>query len=69
MRGGRSAPAPRAKPSQFAIRPTLRNHSILSRDAVIQRVAAAVGPGHSVDLQDYDALILVDLYKVRCRSF
>ncbi|KAK8222011.1 hypothetical protein M8818_000179 [Zalaria obscura] len=31
---------------KFAIRPTLRNHNVLSRDAVIKQVAAAVGQGH-----------------------
>lgn len=36
----------------------------MTRDQVIRTVAAAVGPGHSVDLRDYDYLILVDMYKV-----
>jgi hypothetical protein len=49
---------------QFAIRPNLRNHSILSRDAVIKQVAAAVGPNHQVDLKSYDLLILVEIYQV-----
>lgn len=31
---------------------------------MINRVAAIVGPGHRVDLKDYDLLILVDIYKV-----
>ena len=33
------------------------------RDEVIKTVAAAVGPGHKVDLQGYDLLILVEIYK------
>lgn len=51
---------------QFAIRVNLRN-STLRRDDVIRQVAAAVGPGrgHSVDLKNYDVLILVEIYKVR----
>jgi len=50
---------------QFAIRPNIRNHNILTRDFVIQNVASAVGPGHKVDLKNYDVLILVEIYKVR----
>lgn len=50
---------------QFAIRPTLRNHNVLKRDALIQQVAAAVGHGHKVDLKNYDLLILVEVYTVR----
>lgn len=50
---------------QFAIRPTLRNHNILSRDAVIKQVASIVGPGHVVDLQHYELLIVVEVYQVR----
>ncbi len=49
---------------QFAIRPSLRNHSVLTREVIIRRVAAAVGPGHTVDLKHYDLLILVEVYKV-----
>lgn len=48
---------------KFAIRPNIRNNKDLTRDQVIKTVAAAVGPGHSVDLKDYDLLILVDVYK------
>ncbi|KAF2400076.1 hypothetical protein EJ06DRAFT_45884 [Trichodelitschia bisporula] len=51
---------------KFAIRPNLRNHSLLTRDGVIKQVATAVGPGHQVDLKNYDVLILVELYKNVC---
>ncbi|OCK99545.1 uncharacterized protein K441DRAFT_653121 [Cenococcum geophilum 1.58] len=51
---------------KFAIRPTFRNHKALTREGVIRKVAAAVGPGHKVDLKDYDLLILVDIYKNIC---
>ena len=60
---------------QFAIRPNIRNHGVLSRDTVIKQVADVVGPSHTVDLKSYDLLILVEIYKVRscdsmcsCRS-
>jgi tRNA acetyltransferase TAN1 len=49
---------------QFAIRPTIRNNKELKRDEVIKTVAAAVGPGHKVDLRGYDLLILVEIYQV-----
>ena len=53
---------------QFAIRTTIRNHTILKRDAVIKQVADAVGDHHVVDLHGYDLLILVEIYKVRTLS-
>lgn len=51
-------------PKKFAIRPTRRNHNIMSRDDIIKQIAKAVGEGHSVDLKNYDYLILVDIYRV-----
>jgi hypothetical protein len=50
---------------QFAIRPTIRNNKDFKRDDVIKTVAAAVGPGHKVDLHGYDSLIFVEIYQVR----
>ena len=50
---------------KFAIRTTIRNHSTLTRDGVIKQVADAVGQSHTVDLKNYDLLILVEIYKVR----
>lgn len=50
---------------KFAIRTTIRNHNTLTRDGVIKQVADAVGPSHTVDLKNYDLLILVEIYKVR----
>ena len=50
---------------KFAIRPTLRNHSVLKRDTLIQQVASLVGPRHPVDLKNYDRLIVVEAYQVR----
>ncbi|PNS21370.1 hypothetical protein CAC42_1149 [Sphaceloma murrayae] len=48
---------------KFAIRPTIRNHNTLKRDGIIKKVATMVGDAHSVDLTDYDALILIDVFK------
>ncbi|KAF1352048.1 hypothetical protein BDV97DRAFT_311513 [Delphinella strobiligena] len=59
------APAFRKDPPEhrkFAIRPTLRNHNLLKRDGIIQKVASLVGPGHKVDLKNYDDLIVVEAY-------
>lgn len=50
--------------TQFAIRPTIRNHTALTRDAVIKQVASIVGPGHQVDLNNYELLIVVEVYQV-----
>lgn len=51
---------------QFAIRPSLRNNGKnITRDTIIKDVARLVGPGHSVDLKNYDLLILVEVYQVR----
>ncbi|KAF1844002.1 uncharacterized protein K460DRAFT_155730 [Cucurbitaria berberidis CBS 394.84] len=48
---------------KFAIRPSIRNNKEFTRDEIIKSVAAAVGPGHKVDLNGYDLLILVEIYK------
>lgn len=49
---------------KFAIRPSIRNNKEFKRDQIIKSVAAAVGPGHKVDLRGYDLLILVEIYQV-----
>ena len=50
---------------KFAIRPTIRNHSKpLNRDNVITNVATLVGQPHTVDLKQWDLLILVEVFKV-----
>lgn len=36
----------------------------MKRDDVIKQVAEAVGTRHSVDLTNYDLLIIVDIYRV-----
>ncbi|KAF2166214.1 hypothetical protein M409DRAFT_66703 [Zasmidium cellare ATCC 36951] len=50
----------------FAIRPTLRNHNTLTRDSVIKQVASIVGPGHQVDLKNYELLVVVEVYQHIC---
>ncbi|KAF2835796.1 hypothetical protein M501DRAFT_941226, partial [Patellaria atrata CBS 101060] len=52
-----------SKSKKFAIRPNLRNHNIMSRDLVIKKVASVVGHGHTVDLKNYELLILVEVYQ------
>lgn len=49
----------------YAIRTNLRAHHVLTRDLIIQQVAAAMNRKHRVDLKNYDRLILVEAYKVR----
>ena len=49
---------------QFAIRPTLRNHNVLTRDSVVKQLASIIGPGHEVDLKNYELLVVVEIFKV-----
>ncbi|KAL9047368.1 MAG: hypothetical protein Q9214_000035 [Letrouitia sp. 1 TL-2023] len=55
---------PGIPPKKFAIQPTFRNHSVMKRDDVIRQIASLVGKAHTVDLKNYDFLILVDIYRV-----
>ncbi|THC99042.1 hypothetical protein EYZ11_001516 [Aspergillus tanneri] len=48
-------------PKKFAIRPVVRGNSKFNRDTIIKTVARVVGPDHSVDLKNYDLLILVEV--------
>ncbi|KAK9473995.1 uncharacterized protein V1510DRAFT_442473 [Dipodascopsis tothii] len=50
-------------PLKYAIRPTIRNHTTMSRDRVIKLVADEVGAPHTVDLANYDRLILIEIFK------
>ncbi|TKA32149.1 hypothetical protein B0A50_01397 [Salinomyces thailandicus] len=54
------------EPRKFAIRPTLRNHNVLTRDTVIKQIASIVGQGHVVDLKNYELLIVVEVYQNIC---
>lgn len=49
---------------QFAVRPNMRNHNTMKRDAIIKMVAGLVGQPHKVDLKNYDLLITVEIYQV-----
>ncbi|OJD13841.1 hypothetical protein AJ78_05737 [Emergomyces pasteurianus Ep9510] len=53
-------------PKKYAIRTSIRNNTEWTRDTLIPLVAKIVGPGHSVDLKNYDALILVDIVQNIC---
>ncbi|KAI9731451.1 MAG: hypothetical protein M1818_007841 [Claussenomyces sp. TS43310] len=50
----------------YAIRPTIRNHSTLKRDAVIKLVANLVDPSHKVDLTKPDKTIVIEIYQTIC---
>ncbi|KAK3375981.1 hypothetical protein B0T24DRAFT_698844, partial [Lasiosphaeria ovina] len=51
----------------FAIRPTIRNHSKLKRDFVINEIAGLINDDrHKVNLTAPDKVILVDLYQSAC---
>jgi tRNA acetyltransferase TAN1 len=51
---------------QYAIRPTIRHHSTLKRDMVINQVAALINnERHKVDLKKPDKVILIDIFRVR----
>lgn len=67
---GKTAGAPDAgeiKPSTFAIRPQIRNHSNLKRDFVITQTAALVDQEmHKVNLKSPDKVILIDIYQTIC---
>ncbi|KAL8766685.1 MAG: hypothetical protein Q9209_006615 [Squamulea sp. 1 TL-2023] len=48
---------------KFAIRTTIRNNHAMKRDNIIKRVADLVGEPHTVDLKNYNQMILVDVYR------
>ena len=58
-----------ARWTKFAIRTSIRNNKVFQRNDLIDTIAAAVGPGHKVDLKGYDLLILVEIYKVRYHTW
>ncbi|KFY72716.1 hypothetical protein V498_10082 [Pseudogymnoascus sp. VKM F-4517 (FW-2822)] len=49
--------------SIYAIRPTIRNHSLLKRDVVINTIANLIDKSHKVSLTNPDKVILVELYQ------
>lgn len=42
----------------------MRSNQKFDRDNLIKTIASVVGPEHSVDLKNYDLIILVDIIKV-----
>ncbi|EAA30469.1 hypothetical protein NCU02385 [Neurospora crassa OR74A] len=55
------------KPYTYAIRPTIRNHSNLKRDVVINTIANLINDErHRVDLTKPDKVILVDIFQTVC---
>lgn len=53
------------KPVKFAIQVTRRNFNAIEKEDIIKLVAATVGRehGHTVDLKEYDKLIMVECFK------
>ena len=49
---------------KYAIRPTIRQHTVLKRMEIIETVAGVVGDRAQVDLEKYDRLVLVEVYRV-----
>ncbi|EHK43680.1 hypothetical protein TRIATDRAFT_300156 [Trichoderma atroviride IMI 206040] len=50
----------------YAIRHTLRNHTILKSEAVIKMIAGMVKPEHKVNLRTPDKVILVEIFQMFC---
>ncbi|KAH3676118.1 hypothetical protein WICMUC_002415 [Wickerhamomyces mucosus] len=52
-------------PLKFAIQVTRRNFNVLGKDEIIRKIAECVGKshGHSVDLKNFDKLIIVECFK------
>ncbi|KAG2736298.1 hypothetical protein G9P44_000388 [Scheffersomyces stipitis] len=53
------------EPIKFAIQVSRRNFNAMPKDEIIKSIAESVGRdhGHSVDLKNYDKIILVECYK------
>ncbi|EHK23247.1 uncharacterized protein TRIVIDRAFT_220521 [Trichoderma virens Gv29-8] len=53
-------------PFTYAIRHTMRNHSILESQAVIKMVAGMIKPEHKVNLKNPNKVILVEIFQMFC---
>lgn len=52
--------------SQYAIRPTTRNHTApLKRDSVIKQIANLISDAHKVDLTNPEKVVVVEIYQAR----
>jgi tRNA acetyltransferase TAN1 len=49
---------------QYKIELRIRNHTTLSRLALIEAIAQCVPEGHTVDLEDPELFIIVEVFKV-----
>ncbi|RFU73121.1 pyruvate decarboxylase [Trichoderma arundinaceum] len=50
----------------YAIRHTMRNHTILKSEAVIKLIAGMIKPEHKVNLRTPDKVILVEIFQMFC---
>lgn len=53
---------------QYAIRPTIRNHSSLTRSVVINQTAEMIDNVHKVNLTSPDKTIILELFQVRLQK-
>ncbi|KAH9481236.1 hypothetical protein JR316_0005758 [Psilocybe cubensis] len=53
-------------PFKFKIELRIRNHTTIPRTVLIQNVAQCVPEGHTVDLQDPEIFLLVEVFKSIC---
>ncbi|PTB62471.1 hypothetical protein BBK36DRAFT_1098601, partial [Trichoderma citrinoviride] len=51
---------------QYAIRHTMRNHTVLESQAVIKMIAGMIKPEHKVNLKSPDKVILVEIFQLFC---
>ncbi|TGO29569.1 hypothetical protein BPAE_0013g00200 [Botrytis paeoniae] len=63
---GEAAKSEEVAAYSYAIRPTIRNHSTLKRDAVIKQVASLVDDNHKVNLTKPDKVIIIEIYQTIC---
>ena len=50
---------------QYKIELRFRNHTVLSRNTLIEEVARCLPEGHTVDLDNPEIFILIEVFKVR----
>jgi tRNA acetyltransferase TAN1 len=53
---------------QYKIELRIRNHNTLTRMEIIQEVARCMPEGYTVDLDDPEVFVLVEVFKVRAAS-
>ncbi|KAH6606266.1 hypothetical protein Trco_005419 [Trichoderma cornu-damae] len=54
------------KQQPYAIRHTMRNHTILKSEAVIKMIAGMIKPEHKVNLRTPDKVVLVEIFQMFC---